>query len=1002
MKVSNPVDKQCPQDKENRSLFEFANQPESCCLIVILLLSFAFVVPVIWLGIIPFITGYLWWFFKQKFRLPFRLPIAWKGQDYSNPLPGGAKGFRNGEGLLFLGNKFEDNEEIWITNDDARRHALVLGTTGSGKALSNETPVLTEHGWMSIGDLNEKIRVFQPDGRLTKTLGVFAQGKLPVVRMHFADGRFVDCSRDHLWKVKKETAKNSLCSDSESSLSLMAAADIGIQLELTSSLGVRFYIPTSFQTRGPLVSTHLEESLAIRWGKFGFPKKDHSLELQGTSQERLDWLICFLKERGFQTIGSDQHDTIAIKLLNDHEGSKIKRIVWSLGGISIQILKDDYAVIHIQIHNFKIQQGIPKLMGQLQSLYIEVVETEGFLSKKEALQQTQQIQNEISKKRITKKEGSWQLSQLKVFEKEMTCIKTQSPSGLFVMESFLITHNTELLLGWVTQTLMWQSGFLFVDGKGTTEFHGRAWSLVKKFGREDDYRILNFTDIGEGDQNTAGGPQVQSNTLNPFTHGTPDQLMNLIVSLMGDEGNGDMWKHRAMSLVTSAIRALCDMRDSGDVLLDVQSIREYLPLGIGVNKTLLEDKTISNVSEIPQKAWRDLRSRGGMIELYLRSLNDEFSETSKLALKGFFDSLPGFNLSNALNGLPQVSKAAEQHGFLAMQLTKPLGSLADDYGHIFRTPFGEVDIEDVVLNRRILVVLLPALQKAPVEMQNCGRIIVAILKMMMGKVAGSTIVGPKQKLIDAKPTKALTPFMVVLDEAGYYMVKGIDTMMAQARSLGFMIVISAQDMAAMQAVSPQIAESASANARLTIAGAMEDAQKTWHFLNKKFATHRLQVVSGKKPKEGLFGSKMVNRPDTNFVVEDRIKIRDMQKLREGEFYFLMESVLVKARSFYTGQYWTPQIKSNKYLIVRGPFDLAPNLDQSLEQKFFENVSSVSESLFDFEGLTKKNAKYFGLEDELTATIKRAEAEHNQSSFSILSIMNTYKKCIRESNKRVQN
>ena len=46
-----------------------------------------------------------------------------------------------------------------------------------------------------------------------------------------------------------------------------------------------------------------------------------------------------------------------------------------------------------------------------------------------------------------------------------------------------------------------------------------------------------------------------------------------------------------------------------------------------------------------------------------------------------------------------------------MQLTRVFGSLADTYGHIIRTNLAEVDFKDVVLNRRILVVLLPALRK---------------------------------------------------------------------------------------------------------------------------------------------------------------------------------------------------------------------------------------------------------------------------------------------------
>ena len=149
--------------------------------------------------------------------------------------------------------------------------------------------------------------------------------------------------------------------------------------------------------------------------------------------------------------------------------------------------------------------------------------------------------------------------------------------------------------------------------------------------------ILNFTDGGGDPDTVAGGPHVQSNTLNPFSHGLPDQLMNLVVSLMSDASPGnDMWKNRAMSLVSSAMKALCEMRDAGDILLDAQSIRDFLPLGLGFKKELLDGRTITVASDAPDHAWDELRTRGGMIELYIRALNNEFSETSKSALKGFF------------------------------------------------------------------------------------------------------------------------------------------------------------------------------------------------------------------------------------------------------------------------------------------------------------------------------------------------------------------------------
>ena len=524
---------------------------------------------------------------------------------------------------------------------------------------------------------------------------------------------------------------------------------------------------------------------------------------------------------------------------------------------------------------------------------------------------------------------------------------------------------------------------MFIDGKGTTEFHAKVWSLVSRFGRQDDYRMLNFTDGGGHPDDPAGGPAVHSNTLNPFSHGSADQLMNLIVSLMSDTGTaGDMWKGRAMSLVTSTMKALCEMRDAGDVLLDVQSIRDFLPLGIGIRKELLEGREITDVDEIPDPAWEDLRSRGGMIELYLRALRGEFSERSRLALKGFFDSLPGFRLEAALNGEPQEGKAVEQHGFLSMQLTRPLGSLADDFGHIFRTPFGEVDIEDVVLNRRILVVLLPALQKAPEEMRNCGKIVVAMLKMMMGRAAGSMLEGSKLSLVDARPTRSPSPFIAILDEAGYYMVKGIDTMMAQARSLGFMIIIAGQDMAAMQSVAPQIAETVAANARLTAAGATEDAQRTWAFLKNKFSTHTVPVVPGRTARAGLVGTRWIERPDVSFTVKDRVHIGDLQRLREGEFYFMMESRLVKARAFHIREKWAPWITLNKFLLIRGPTDRAPGLDQSRDTEFLAALEAAGKAIIDGPSLERRQQQYpFDSRDALFCAVRYSEERLTRKSGS---------------------
>lgn len=366
-----------------------------------------------------------------------------------------------------------------------------------------------------------------------------------------------------------------------------------------------------------------------------------------------------------------------------------------------------------------------------------------------------------------------------------------------------------------------------------------------------------------------------------------------------------------------------------------------------------------------------------MIELYLRAMKGDFSNSSRLALKAFFDTLPGFNMAKALKGDAQDGKASEQYGFLSMQLTKPLGSLADDYGHIFRTPLGEVDIDDVVLNRRILIVLLPALQKAPEEMQMCGKIVVNLVKIMMGNASGSALHGSKQEIVDSKQTRAPSPYIVVLDEAGYYMVKGIDVMMAQARALGFMIIVAGQDISAMQAISPQIAESAAANASIFAAGKTVDGDKTVGFIQKLFGRTQVSVTSGYTAQSGAMGTKWVDRMDASFQEVDKVKLEELQNMQPGEFYLLFDGTLVRASTFFVGTVgkdgFGDNYSVNKFLKVRGPTDRVPGLDQTVEINFIKSMVDTSEKLLRF---TRDAAGLDGLtapEDAVSEVSRVAQA-----------------------------
>ncbi len=72
------------------------------------------------------------------------------------------------------------------------------------KALDNDTPILTLHGWKKHGDLFPGDFVFSPEGKPIRVLGcteVFEDESYEVV---FDDGSIIVAAREHLWEIEKD------------------------------------------------------------------------------------------------------------------------------------------------------------------------------------------------------------------------------------------------------------------------------------------------------------------------------------------------------------------------------------------------------------------------------------------------------------------------------------------------------------------------------------------------------------------------------------------------------------------------------------------------------------------------------------------------------------------------------------------------------------------------------------------------------------------------------
>ncbi|MEM7680054.1 MAG: TraM recognition domain-containing protein, partial [Pseudomonadota bacterium] len=451
--------------------------------------------------------------------------------------------------------------------------------------------------------------------------------------------------------------------------------------------------------------------------------------------------------------------------------------------------------------------------------------------------------------------------------------------------------KTEGLKSLVTNTMCWGSGFVYVDGKADTDLWSSLSALLRRFGRDDDLLVLNYM---TGNSDVA----APSNTMNPFSSGSASYLTNMLVSLMPESGGDNaMWAERAVSLVGAMMPVLTWKRDNQEMPLSVRTIRDYLAM----NKVIA-------------------LARDEAVPMELRS-----------GITGYLDTLPGF-VHDAYddNGdvkppgpdTPQydTTTANQQHGYLAMQFTRSLQSLGDDYGYIFDTQAADVDMVDVVLQRRILVVLVPALEKSGDEVANLGKIVAASIKGMMGSALGSTVEGESSTVIENKPTHSSTPFMTVFDEVGYYVAEGMAVMAAQARSLGFCLVFAGQDLPAMKKRVREEANSITANCNLKIFGKLEDPTETKEFFEKTVGSAIVTEVSGFQMAGGSEFGSYYDTQQAGIQLRPRASYEELRSFKEGQAVVTFGEAVVSCKIFYANPGFAKAMRVTRFMSLPPPDD----------------------------------------------------------------------------------
>lgn len=283
--------------------------------------------------------------------------------------------------------------------------AVIVGSSGFGKALGVNELVFTERGFVRMGDITMSDRVIGDDGRSHKLLGIFPQGKRQLYRVTFSDNTNVLCDIEHLWNVNSYKQRNendlgykTVTLQTIMDEGLMVGNDYNFRIPLNES--VEFYgqdTPIKPYEFGLMLHKDINASC------------DHipHTYLYNTHRYR-NQLLCGLMDAG-GVIDDNGHCyyTTKYKLL----ANDIQLLVQSLGGFSV-------------VSN---ENNVYKISVNLTTPYIKTFGDD-------------ERQNKV------KIHDDWKY--IKSIEKDVIddaiCIAIDSPNHLYLTNNFTVTHNTTL------------------------------------------------------------------------------------------------------------------------------------------------------------------------------------------------------------------------------------------------------------------------------------------------------------------------------------------------------------------------------------------------------------------------------------------------------------------------------------------------------------------------------------------------------------------------------
>lgn len=443
---------------------------------------------------------------------------------------------------------------------------LRSAATGVGKAIPNDTLIPTPNGWRKVGDIKVGDYLFGQDGKPTKVLNVFPQPtEKEIWEVVFSDGRIAKCCGEHLWEYRydKSHGKNRYRVENTEAIYKRALANKW-GFKRSSSKGYRFHVklnqPVEYDKKDFKIDPYVLGAI-LGDGSLRYNKTNKSLSFSSEDEEIPTLISKRLGENirchrnslknynwYFKDDNKPHHPLWVEEILKDYP------CLWNLKSED-KFIPQEFLYGSIE-QRFELLQGLMDTDGsidkkgrlrfstiseKLKDNFVELCHSLGFvvsvgedcrtkkytvgkcydvhIQSKKSLKDkffklTRKLQ--IAKEYIASQKREEHKNHLAIVDikktsqkTDMTCFTVDNKDHLFLMNDFIVTHNTRNAMAdacYMSCSSIYENGewvdigekiptiFISVE-LDKSELQTMAWSFVS--GVPENHILENKYDFGE-------------------------------------------------------------------------------------------------------------------------------------------------------------------------------------------------------------------------------------------------------------------------------------------------------------------------------------------------------------------------------------------------------------------------------------------------------------------------------------------------------------------------